>query len=167
MAARISRMIFPRLTVLVTTCSRDGKPNVAAFSFFMPVSFDPKYVAFSVAPKRYTFKNLEETGEFVVNVPSEDMLKEIWICGTESGKSVDKFKLAKLETAESKKIRPPRIKRCPIQLECKVESMEEFGDHYLVVGRVLEEHIEKLSFNPILHYSGREFYRVGEKVEAS
>ncbi|MBS7643217.1 flavin reductase family protein [Candidatus Bathyarchaeota archaeon] len=166
MSARISRIIYPRPTVLITTCNKNGRPNVAAFSFLMPISFEPKYVAFSVAPTRYTFSNLKEVDEFVVNVPTEDMLNEIWVCGTKSGKDVDKFDFAGLETVKSVKVRPPRIKKCPAQLECKVELLKGFGDHYLVVGKVLEEHISERGFKPILHYSGNEFYKLGEKIKS-
>jgi len=132
----------------------------------MPISFEPKYLAFSVAPERYTFRNLNEVKEFVVNIPSERMLKEVWICGTKSGKTVDKFALAGLETEKSLRVLPPRIRGCPVNLECVVELMEKFGDHYLIVGRVLEEHINQVDFKPILHYSGKIFYKVGEKVSA-
>lgn len=159
---RISKIIFPRLTVLITTCDEKGKPNVAAFSFIMPISFNPKYLAFSIAPERYTFRNLRKNDGFVVNIPSEDMLQKVWICGTKSGKDTDKFRLANLETVKSVKVDPPRIE-CPIQLECRVEFMEAFGDHYLVVGKVLEEHIGKTQFTPILHCSGDEFYKLKEK----
>ncbi|MEM2320422.1 MAG: flavin reductase family protein [Candidatus Bathyarchaeia archaeon] len=162
----ISRLIFPRVTGLITTCDKDGKPNVASFSFMMPISFEPKYLAFSVAPERYTFRNLNEVKEFVVNIPCEDMLKEVWICGTRSGRNVDKFALIGLETERSIRVRPPRIKGCPVQLECVVEFMEKFGDHYLVVGRVVEEHVDQTDFKPILHCSGKMFYRVGERVSA-
>ncbi|MDH5816115.1 MAG: flavin reductase family protein [Candidatus Nezhaarchaeota archaeon] len=163
---RISEELYPRLTVLITTCSKDGSYNVATFSFIMPVSFEPKYLAFSISPFRQTFKNLKEVGEFVVNIPTEDMLQKVWICGTKSGKDVNKFDLARLEIIESKKVRPPRIKDCPIQLECKVEFMKEFGDHYIVVGKVVEEHVERGFFKPILHYSGKQFFKVGEMITA-
>ncbi|MEM2315023.1 MAG: flavin reductase [Candidatus Nezhaarchaeales archaeon] len=65
----------------------------------------------------------------------------------------------------SKEVRPPRIKDCPIQLECKVEFMKEFGDHYIVVGKVVEEHVERGVFKPILHYSGKQFFKVGETIK--
>ena len=161
---KISKLVFPRPTALVTTCNKEGKPNVASFSFVMPISFDPKYVCFAVAPERYTFNNLQEVREFVLNMATEDMLKEVWICGSESGRDVDKFKLANLETVPSVKVKPPRIKKCPVQLECVVELMERFGDHYLVVGKVVAEHVETTQFKPVMHYSSKEFYKVGEKV---
>ncbi|MHC1563989.1 MAG: flavin reductase family protein [Candidatus Hecatellaceae archaeon] len=163
---KISQLVFPRVVALITTCNRDGKPNVAAFSFLMPLSFNPKYVAFSIDPSRHSYLNLQETGEFVVNIPTEAMLKEIWVCGSRSGREADKFRLAGLTRLESVKVRPPRIGGCPVQLECSVEFNRKFGDHHLIVGRVLEEHVETLDFKPVTHYSGRVFLRVGEAVEA-
>jgi len=163
---RISQILYPRLTVLITTCDGSGKPDVATFSFFMPVSFEPKYVAFAVAPQRLTFANLREVREFVVNVPTIEMLNEVWICGSVSGREADKFKLTGLTAVPSVKVKPPRIKECPVQLECAVEWMGEFGDHWLVAGKVVAEHVERMDFEPILHYSGRRFFKVGEKLEA-
>lgn len=166
MPYRISQILYPRLTVLITTCDGSGKPDVATFSFFMPVSFEPKYVAFAVAPQRLTFANLREVREFVVNVPTIEMLDEVWTCGSVSGREADKFKLTGLTAVPSVKVKPPRIKECPVQLECAVEWMGEFGDHWLVVGKVVAEHVERTDFEPILHYSGRGFFKVGEKLEA-
>jgi len=163
---RISQILYPRLTVLITTCDGSGKPDVATFSFFMPVSFEPKYVAFAIAPQRLTFANLREVREFVVNVPTIEMLDEVWTCGSVSGREADKFKLTGLTAVPSVKVKPPRIKECPVQLECAVEWMGEFGDHWLVVGKVVAEHVERTDFEPILHYSGRGFFKVGEKLEA-
>lgn len=161
---KISELISPRITALVTTCDRNGKPNVATFSFLMPVSFDPKYVAFSVAPTRLTFENLNENKEFVLNLVDEKMLKEAWGCGNVSGRDEDKFKEFKLKPLKSKAVRPLRIRGCPIQLECKVEFMKRFGDHYLAVGRIVAEHYRK-GVKLIMHHSGTKFYRVGEEVE--
>ena len=166
MPYRISQILYPRLTVLITTCDGSGKPDVATFSFFMPVSFEPKYVAFAVAPQRLTFANLREVREFVVNVPTIEMLDEVWTCGSVSGREADKFKLTGLTAVPSVKVKPPRIKECPVQLECAVEWMGEFGDHWLVVGKVVAEHVERTDFEPILHYSGRGFFKVREKLEA-
>ncbi|MCX8176156.1 MAG: flavin reductase family protein [Candidatus Bathyarchaeota archaeon] len=161
----ISKLIFPRVTGLITTCSRDGKPNVAAFSFLMPVSFDPKYVAFSVAPSRFTFSNLSEVKEFVLNIPDESLAEKVWICGTVSGRKQDKFGLAGFTIVKSVKVKPPRIAECPVQLEGVVEFSGEFGDHYVIVGKIVEEHVKTLDFKPLLHYHKNVFYRVGEELK--
>jgi flavin reductase (DIM6/NTAB) family NADH-FMN oxidoreductase RutF len=154
---RISKLIFPRSVALITTCSKEGKPNVASFSFIMPISFEPKYVGFSIAPGRHSFSNLKQVPEFVLNLVPKQMLEKVKICGSFSGRYKDKFKLANLEIEPSIRVRPPRIKDCPIQLECKVVELKQFGDHYLVVGEVLEEHVKEAKFDPLMHISGEEF----------
>lgn len=155
---RISEQIFPRVCALI--CSSDGKDNVMTASFLMPISFEPKYLAISVSPKRKTFENLKKIKEFTLNVLSEKMKKEAEICGSWSGKEVDKFKLAKLKKEKSKFVKPPLIKNCPISFELKIEFMEEFGDHYLVVGKVLNEVIRKRNFKPLLHKTREIFLKI-------
>jgi flavin reductase (DIM6/NTAB) family NADH-FMN oxidoreductase RutF len=92
-------------------------------------------------------------------------MKEIAeICGSFSGRKFDKFKMAKLEIEKSKKVLPPVIKNCPISLECKVLEMKEFGDHFLIVGEVLEEWIRKEKFDPLLHKTG-EIYMVAKNLK--
>ena len=150
---RISQQIFPRAVSLICTINKKGRPNVMTASFLMPISFEPKYLAFSISPKRYSFQNLKEISEFTMNLLSKEMKKEAEICGSYSGKRVNKFKKANLIVEKSKKVKPPVIK-CPISFECKVVKMEEFGDHFLVVGQVLAEWIRKKKFKPLLHYSG-------------
>lgn len=153
---RISEQIFPRVCALI--CSTDGKKdNAMTASFLMPISFEPKYLAISVSPERKTFENLKKIKEFTLNILSEEMKEIAEICGSYSGEKVDKFKLAKLEKEKSKFVRPPLIKNCPISFECKIETMKEFGDHYLIVGKVLNEAIRKRNFNPLLHKTGEIF----------
>lgn len=151
---RISQQIFPRPVVLVATVDGDGKDNVMPASFVMPVSFSPKYVAVSIAPERQTFSNLRKVGEFTVNVATLEMLEQVKVCGSCSGRDLDKFSMARLTKVPSKKVRPPGIAESPITLECLVEYMGRFGDHYLVVGRVVEEYVRRMEFSPLLHYAG-------------
>lgn len=151
---RISQEIFPRPVVLVVTVDGKGKENIMPASFVMPVSFSPKYVAIAVAPERHTFSNLKEVGEFTVNVATLEMLEQVRVCGSHSGRDVDKFSMTKLTKTPSKKISPSGIAESPITLECVVVYMNPFGDHYLVVGKVVEEHVRKTTFSPLLHYTG-------------
>jgi len=138
---RISEQIFPRAVALI--CSTNKGDNVMTASFVIPVSFKPKYVAFSISPKRYTFENLKKVKEFTLNILSKGLIKEAKICGSYSGRERDKFELAELEKEKSKFIKPPMIKNCPISFECEIEEMKEFKDHYLVVGKVINEVIKK------------------------
>lgn len=132
-------------------------------SFLMPISFEPKYLAFSISPKRYSFENLKEVPEFTLNLLSKEMKKEAKICGSFSGREVDKFKRVNLIREKSEKVLPPLVK-CPISFECKVVKMEEFGDHFLVVGQVLNEWVRKKKFEPLLHFT-RDIFMVPKILE--
>lgn len=153
----IAQHLWPRPVCLVCSCNKEGKPNVMTASFVMPISFKPKYVAFSVAPSRLTFSNLKEVREFTLNVCSREQLKAALLCGQVSGRQQDKFKLAGLIAEASLVVRPPQLKQCPISYECKVELLKPFGDHYLVVGRVVKEKIRKERFEPLVHKFMDEF----------
>ncbi|HDI02958.1 MAG TPA: flavin reductase family protein [Candidatus Pacearchaeota archaeon] len=157
---RISEQIWPRAVCLVTTASKKGKVNVMTASFVMPISFEPKYLAFSIAPERESFKNLKETKEFGLNVCDEKMYRKALICGSYSGKNTDKFKLAKLEKENAKFIKAPLLKESPISFECKVEAIKRFGDHYLVVGKVINEVVRKENFKPLLHKTKNVFPKI-------
>ena len=160
---KISEQIFPRVVALICTSNKEGRPNVMTASFLMPISFEPKILAVSISPKRYSFENLKEVPEFTLNVLTKEMKNIAEICGSFSGRKTDKFKKAKLEIEKSKKVSPPVIKNCPISLECRVLEMKEFGDHFLVVGEVLEEWIRKEKFDPLLHKAG-EIFIIGKKL---
>jgi len=153
----ISELLFPRLVVLITTVNKEGKPNVMTASFIMPVSFEPKYVAVSISPERYSFQNLQEVKEFSINVLKAEQRQIALICGSKSGKDVDKFKLANLTVEKAEKIKAPLIKECPISLECKVEEMIEVGDHFLVIGKVVNEKVREKDFKPLMHVTKDKF----------
>jgi len=157
---RISEQIFPRVVALIVTIDENGKENVMTASFLMPISFEPKYIAVAIAEERLTFENIKKTKEFTLNVCDKEMKEKAIICGSYSGREKDKFELAKIEREKSKIVKPSLIKESPISFECKVEFMEKFGDHWLVVGRVVEEHVRKKDFSPLLHKSKSQFFHL-------
>lgn len=73
------RVLAPRPTIIVTTISPDGKVNAAPFSFTMPVSINPPLIAIASVPSHHTFQNIEQTNEMVINIPSADILPELWV----------------------------------------------------------------------------------------
>lgn len=154
---KISEQIFPRPVLLVCTVDGKGKENVMPASFSMPVSFNPKFLAVSISPNRYTFVCLKETGEFTANVATAGLFEQVKYCGSVSGRDVDKLSCSGLRREPSVKVRPPTLADCPISLECVVEDMREFGDHHIVVGRVVHEHIRRRNFVPLLHHTGERY----------
>jgi len=142
-------LLHPRNTVLVTTVGKDGKQNVLAVAWITPISVNPPYLGISIKPERYSHKLLLETGEFVVNVPTFDLAKEVTICGRKSGRTLDKFKEAGLTVEKAKIVKAPIIKECIAHLECKVVNSIEVGDHTFFIGKVLAAYVSERHFKEL------------------
>jgi flavin reductase (DIM6/NTAB) family NADH-FMN oxidoreductase RutF len=94
-------------------------------------------VLIASAPGRHTLSNIRETGEFVLNIVTEPILKKMWICSKPFPKGVSEIKEAGLSERRSVKVKAPSIEECAGWIECNLEFEREAGDHILVIGRVL------------------------------
>ncbi len=141
------RLLHPRNTILVTCIGSDGRPNIITLAWSMPVSLNPPIVAVSIAPRRYSHKLIEESKEFVINIPTMEIVKETLYCGRVSGRKVDKFKEAKLTAAPAKKVKAPIIKECVAHLECIVNRQISVGDHTIFLGKVVTAYVNEGLFS--------------------
>lgn len=162
------KLLVPRPTVLVTTMSKRGKADVAPFSFVGPISFDPPLLMISVGPKKHSYWNITFKEEFVVNIPSEDMLDKIWTAGEPWDEETSKIERAGFETKESNLVGPPLLTECPVSMECIVKDAKKTGDHILIIGEVKKIHVDEDKIDdegnlkvdivrPPLHLSGKKF----------
>jgi len=167
------RLLHPRNTILVTCVGKDGKPNIITLAWSMPVSWNPPIVAISIAPKRYSHKLIEETKEFVINIPTMNIVKETLYCGRVSGRSVDKFKETKLTAAPAKRVKAPIIEECIAHLECKVEKQITVGDHTLFLGKIVAAYADEGIFDEtfdikkaklVYHLGGDAFTTLGDET---
>ena len=134
----------PTSVVVMATCvGSEGKANIITLGMYMTISSNPPLVCIGVSPKRYSHDLIAESGEFVVNVPSIDLEKEMHFCGTKSGRDLDKFKETGLTPVPAKKVKSPLIAECFGHLECKVVQSHTCGDHTLFVGEVLDSSIDE------------------------
>lgn len=166
-------ILSPRCTVLISTVDKEGRVNAAPFSFVTPVSAEPPLVLFSAAPARHTLSNIRETGDFVLNLVSEEILDRVWVCSKGFPKGVNEIEKAGLSEKKSHTVKSPSIEECLGWLECTLEFEKEAGDHILVVGRVVhaeckDEYMKKTEFDvckakPAMHIRGKRF-AVGERV---
>ena len=131
------RLLHPMHTVLVSCVGKAGKPNVTTLAWAMPTSNDPVLIAISVSPKRHSHMLIEESQEFIINIPTLELLQSVYACGSFSGRSFDKFKKAILTPIPGKKVKAPAIRECVAHLECTVDSQFTTGDHTLFVGKVV------------------------------
>ena len=129
----------PRYT-LVVTVDRQGKPNAMGLSYWTFTSHQPRMIAVCIKPDKYTHDCLEGCQEFVLCFPSEEQAKAAWLCGTKSGRTVDKFAEAGLVAIPAKVVRPPIISGSVAAYECKVVGQMECGDHTLYNGEVVAVH---------------------------
>ena len=141
------RLLHPRPAVLVTCIDKEGRSNTLAISWISPVSREPPMIIISVAKKRYSNALIKETGEFVVNIPSDKLVENVHFCGTVSGRDVeDKIGKAKLTAKPAKVVRAPIIEECPAHLECKVKQVIDCGSHDLFLAEVVAAYADPEAF---------------------
>ena len=116
----------------------DGRANIMAVSFCMPVSKSPPLIACAIGKDTYSKKLIELGMEFVVNVPTKNLQAKVYYCGFNSGANVDKFKETGMTPGIAKRVNPPIIEECVAFMECKVREIFETGDKIMFIGEVLE-----------------------------
>jgi flavin reductase (DIM6/NTAB) family NADH-FMN oxidoreductase RutF len=144
--------ILPRPIAFVTTMDESGIANAAPFSFFTAICADPMLICFSPmrrgsdGAKKDTLVNIEKTKQFVINIVSEDMAKQMNDCAVEFAPEVDEIDVTGLTKVPSLMVKVPRIKESLVHLECELYQVLDFGDSAgagsLVIGKVLNVHVE-------------------------
>ncbi len=134
----------------------------------------PPKTYISVRPSRHSHAFLKERGEFVINLPSSDLVKTVDFVGIYTGAKMDKFAVSGLTKTDSERVCPPTIAECPISLECRVCEVMPMGSHDVFIADILsvscrEELLDKqgkLHFEnaDLLAYAHGEYYTLGERV---
>ncbi len=131
------RLLHPMHTILVSCVGNAGKPNITTVAWAMPTSVKPALVAISLAATRHSHTLIEESGEFIINIPTLETLQAVYACGNLTGRSFDKFKKANLTPMPAKKVKAPAIRECIAHIECEVIDKFETGDHTVFVVKSL------------------------------
>lgn len=137
----------PRPIAWVVTQDGQGVRNAAPYSFFNVMGSAPPTVALGIMadPRglKDTARNIRDTGEFVINLVPEALVRQMNLTAIDAPAGVDELALAGLETLASTHVAPPRIAASPVAYECRLLQMVETGPHQVaVIGRVLAVHIE-------------------------
>jgi flavin reductase (DIM6/NTAB) family NADH-FMN oxidoreductase RutF len=146
--------VGPRPIAWVSTLSKDGLPNLAPFSFFNCVSAKPPMLGFAPAIRQLenghepkgTLVNIRETGEFVVNIVTFEVAEAMNVTSGEYEYGVNEFELAGLKMRASEVVRPPQVAASPVNFECKLHKILEFGTEppsgSFVIGEIVAIHVE-------------------------
>lgn len=168
------RLISPRVVALVSTKNKDSSTNASPYSWVFPFSFDPPMVAVGVGKGgKNTQKNAEREHEFVVNLVSSDLGQKA--CDLEREKGSKQLENAGLNEISSREVKTAGIREAKVRIECRlVETVDvEKADHVLLVGEIVAAECDAMLGNSpdldkldlLMHVSGPEFRKVGEKVE--
>jgi len=144
-------LIVPRPVALVSTIDKDGVPNVAPFSFFSGVGSNPPTVLFcptlrsSGDNRKDTLRNVEQTGEFVINIVSDSIAGAANATAADVGPEVDEFLLAGLTAIPGEVVNVPRVAESPAQFECKLLQIVFTGNvpgaGVVVIGEIVRFHV--------------------------
>ena len=148
--------VFPDPVGLVTVAEGESSSNIVTIAWVCMACSDPVTVTIAVRSSRHSHELLLEEGEFVLNIPGEDLLGAVDLCGKVSGGDADKWELTGLTPEPAREVRAPLIVECPYSLECRVIEMLELGAHDLFVAHVLAAHADER----ILDERGRIDYEV-------
>ncbi|MBV7275437.1 flavin reductase family protein [Clostridium thailandense] len=138
-----SAMLNPVPAVLITSKNKEGKINVFTVGWIGTACTRPPMITVAIRPERLSYDYIKETKEFVVNLPSKDLVKIVDFCGVKSGKTMDKIKQCNIVLEDSEKVGAPGIKQCPVNMECKLKSITPLGSHDLFLAEVVSIHVEE------------------------
>ncbi len=146
--------VLPRPIGWITTVGGDGRVNLAPYSFFNMLSYNPPYVNFSAGGRtgggrlKDSPVNAEETGEFVFNLATWSQREQMNLTASITDQGVDELRSAGLEPLPSRLVKPPRVGGAPVHFECVhhrtvlLPGNTPAADHHLVIGRVIAVHID-------------------------
>jgi len=176
--------VLPRPIALVSTMSKSGIANLAPFSFFTAITSKPPTVCFAPALKgsegikKDTLANIEETGEFVVNVVSEEIAEQMNETAGDFPPEIDEFAHADFTPKPSRIVQVPRVQESPINMECRLYKIVYIGDAKpgsgaLVIGEIVCYHIADELFSagkidtgklkPVGRLAGMEYTTLGNR----
>lgn len=142
-------LVAPRPIALITSMDEKGRLNAAPFSAYNYLCTDPPIVGVGVTNRpneayvpKDTARNIRRTGEFVVNVVTEDIAPQMNICATDFPAEISEVEMAGFTTVPSQAVKPPRLAQAHAALECREYTTMEIGRSRIILGRVVSVYVE-------------------------
>ena len=149
-------------------------PNAFTVAWTGILNTKPPMTYISVRPSRHSYELIKNSGEFVINLPSSNLVRTVDMCGVKSGKDIDKFKTFGLTAEESFEVSAPSIAECPVSIECRVKEIVPLGTHDMFISDIVgisvkEELINKngklcLDRAGLMAYVHGEYFTIGKKI---
>ena len=129
-------MIYPIPAVMVSVTDGKGQDDIITVAWIGTICTNPPMAYISVRPERFSYHMIKETGEFVINLTTEELAAATDYCGVRSGRDVDKFKETGLTREKADIVKAPMIKEAPVSIECRVKEIRELGSHHMFLAEV-------------------------------
>ena len=165
--------LYPIPAVMVS-CGTMDKSNIITVAWTGIINTNPAMVYISVRPTRYSYKIINESKEFVINLTTRGLVKETDWCGVKSGEKVDKFKEMKLHKEKARIVSCPMIKESPVSVECKVVETKNLGSHTMFMAEVLAINVDDKYINEngafditkcnLMAYANGNYMAMGKKI---
>lgn len=168
-------MLYPLPAVMVSVGNKQGETNIITVAWTGTICTNPAMVYISVRPERHSYQMIKESGEFVINLTTEKLVKATDYCGVKSGRNVDKWKEMNLHQEQAETLEySPLILESPVNIECKVVEIKELGSHHMFIANVTAVHADEAYLNEqnkfelnntgLLAYSHGEYLGLGKKL---
>ena len=166
-------MVYPAPAVMVS-CGTLENPNIITIAWTGTICSDPAMTYISVRKERHSYDLIKNSGEFVINLTTEHLVKATDYCGVKSGRDVDKFKEMHLTPMLGSFVSAPMIMECPVSIECQVTQVIELGSHDMFLAKVLGVTVEdsymdetgkfRLDKAGLMSYAHGTYYALGEPL---
>ncbi len=167
-------MLYPLPAVMVSVRGKEKEDNIITVAWAGTVCTNPPMVSISVRPERHSYSMIRESGEFVINLVTKDLVRATDYCGVRSGRDVDKFREMKLTKEEAEQVNAPMIAESPVNIECRVTECKELGSHHMFLAQVMAVHIDDtyldekgkfcLNDTGLVTYSHGEYFLLGRRL---
>lgn len=166
-------LIAPVPPVMVS-CGTPEAPNIITIAWTGITNTVPPKTYISVRPQRHSHALIRESGEFVINLASADMIRAVDYCGIYTGAKVNKFERCHLTPAPATAVSCPMIAQSPLSLECRVTDIIPLGSHDMFLADILHVHVDEtlLDEQGKLHlerahlaaFAHGEYFELGRKI---
>lgn len=167
-------MLYPLPVVMVSCKDENERPNIITVAWAGTVCTNPPMVSISLKKERYSYNLIKNSGEFVINLVTEDLIKATDYCGVKSGRKNDKFKDTGLTIGKGNIVSAPLIMESPVNIECKVKQIIPLGSHDMFISEVVSVAVDKslmdetgkfnLNSSRLAIYSHGEYYGLGDMI---
>lgn len=162
------------LPPVLVSCGDEQSPNVLTVAWTGILNTQPPVTYISLRPERFSYPIIRESGEFVINLPTEELVRAVDYCGVKSGRNTDKLAQTGLTVTKGVAVSAPMINECPLSLECRVRQIIKLGTHDMFMADIVGVNAAKelldnngrlcLERARLLAYSHGEYYGLGRKL---